>query len=329
MEGTRPSRKHRNETRVGTAPEAPGEARVKELGNDAADAQLTDDSASLGHPTNGFYREQALRTLGMLAAGVAHDFNNALEVIIGFASLARFRLSTSDPLHEPLKIIEESAQGAASLARQLMDISKDYPDQQGPVDTQELIGTTVSIITRTFDRKIRIEQRIRPKLPCVKGNRNRLQQAVLNLCINARDAMRQGGTLTIEADLQTLKPGDVRLPPRCAPGSYVRIAIRDTGEGMQAEMLEKIFMPFFSTKGTGQGFGLGLAMVDWVIKEAEGFIFVTSKPGEGSEFSVYLPTVSAHLLPAAHTRAKQVISGRGGVLVVDDEPHVLDFLEKD
>jgi PAS domain S-box-containing protein len=286
------------------------------------------NSASLSQPVHGFYRAQALRTLGMLAAGVAHDFNNALEVIIGFASLARFRLSTSDPLHEPLKIIEESAQGAAGLARQLMDISKDNPEEKGPVDTQELIGTTLSIITRTFDRKITIEQRTDSELPCVKGNHNRLQQAVLNLCINARDAMPQGGTLTIEADLQTLGPGDAKLASRCAPGSYVRIAIRDTGEGMPAEMLEKIFVPFFTTKGTGQGFGLGLAMVDWIIKEAEGVIFVTSKPGEGSEFSIYLPTVSTNIRRPNQTRPKRMISGRGGVLVVDDEPHVLAFLEK-
>ncbi len=292
------------------------------------DTHSTVESANSGQPTHGFYRAQALRTLGMLAAGVAHDFNNVLEVIIGFASLARFRLSTSDPLHEPLKIIEESAQSAASLARQLMDISKDNPDEKGPVDTQMLIGATLSIITRTFDRKIRIEQRVGPQLPCVKGNRSRLQQAILNLCINARDAMQRPGTLTIEADLQMLKPDDARLPARCGPGSYVRIAIRDTGEGMQAEILEKIFVPFFSTKCTGQGFGLGLAMVDWIVREAEGFISVSSKPGEGSEFSIYLPVVVTNIPPTAHASSKQVISGRGGVLVVDDEPHVLEFLDK-
>jgi PAS domain S-box-containing protein len=274
------------------------------------------------------YRSQALQTLGMLAGGVAHDFNNALEVIIGFTSLARIRLSRGDPLHEPLKIIEESAKGAAGLARQLLDVSKDNPEEEGPVDTKELVGTALDIITRTFDRKIRIEHRFAAQLPCVKGNRGRLEQAILNLCINARDAMQEGGTLALEATLQTLKPGDARLPSSSAPGDYVRIAVRDTGEGMQAEILEKIFVPLFTTKGPGRGFGLGLAMVDRIVKETEGFISVTSKPGEGSEFSLYLPAVFVDRKRAKRTRSSQVLSGRGGVLVVDDEPRVLEFLEK-
>lgn len=274
------------------------------------------------------YRSQALQTLGMLAGGVAHDFNNALEVIIGFASLARFRLSAADPLHEPLKIIEESAKGAADLARNLLDVAKDNPDDEGPVDAGELTGTILSIMTRTFDRKIQIEHHIAPGLPSIKGNRSRLQQAILNLCINARDAMPQGGKLVMDGALQTLKPGDNRLPAGCAPGDYVRISVRDTGVGIPAEILEKIFVPLFTTKGPGQGSGLGLAMVDRIVREAQGFIAVTSKPGEGSEFSLYLPAVFDQRPRAKNSRAGQMIAGRGRVLVVDDEPRVLQFLEK-
>jgi signal transduction histidine kinase/CheY-like chemotaxis protein len=274
------------------------------------------------------YRSQALQALGMLVGGVAHDFNNALEVIIGFASLARLRLSAEDPLHEPLKIIEESAQGAAELARSLLDVSKDNPDDQGTVDAGELIRFVLSIITRTFDRKIRIEHRIASQLPCIKGSRSRLQQAILNLCINAREAMQEGGKLMIEGSLQTLKPGDNRLPAACAPGGYVRIGVRDTGEGIPAEILEEIFVPLFTTKGPTRGSGLGLAMVDRIVREAQGFIAVTSKPGEGSEFSLYLPAVFGLRPPAKNSRPGQIIAGRGRVLVVDDEPRVLQFLEK-
>jgi PAS domain S-box-containing protein len=277
---------------------------------------------------NELYGSQALQTLGMLAGGVAHDFNNALEVIIGFASLARIRLSKADPLHEPLKIIEESAKGAAGLARRLLDVSRDNPDDEGPVDAGELIGVALSIVTRTFDRKIRIEHRIAPQLPWMKGNRSRLQQAILNLCLNARDAMQEGGTLVIEADLQTLKPGDVRLPEASAPGHYVRIAVRDTGEGIPADIVEKIFVPLFTTKGPGRGTGLGLPMVDRIVKEAQGFISVTSKPGEGSEFSLYLPAVISERPRPTTSRPGQMLAGRGRVLVIDDEPRVLQFLEK-
>jgi two-component system, cell cycle sensor histidine kinase and response regulator CckA len=274
------------------------------------------------------YRSQALETLGMLAGGVAHDFNNALEVIIGFASLARIRLSAADPLHEPLKIIEESAKGAADLARSLLDVSRDNSDDKGPVDAAKLVGTVFHIISRTFDRKVRIEHDIAPNLPFARGNHSRLQLALLNLCINARDAMPKGGTLVIAGEVQTLKPGDARLPSGHTPGDYVRIAVRDTGAGIPPSILEKIFVPLFTTKGPGRGSGLGLAMVDRIIREAQGFIAVASKPGEGSEFSIYLPAVFDKPLREASPVAGQMMAGRGRVLVVDDEPRVLQFLEK-
>jgi two-component system cell cycle sensor histidine kinase/response regulator CckA len=277
---------------------------------------------------NELYQSQTLQTLGLLSGGVAHDFNNALEVIIGFASLARIRLSPADPLHEPLKIIEESAKGAAELARRLLDVAKDNADDEGPVDAGELIEVILSIVTRTFDRKVRIEHRVAPQLPCIRGNRSRLQQAILNLCINARDSMQQGGTLVIEAALQTLKAGDTRLPVTCVPGHYVRISVRDTGEGIPADILGKIFVPLFTTKDPGSGFGLGLAMVNQIVKEAQGFVAVASKPGEGSEFSLYLPVVFDKLPRAANSRADKMLAGRGRILVVDDEPRVLQFLEK-
>ncbi|HEX5410734.1 MAG TPA: ATP-binding protein [Terriglobia bacterium] len=274
------------------------------------------------------YSSEGLRTLGLLAGGIAHDFNNALEVIIGFTSLARLRLPPGDPLHEPLKIIEESAKGAAGLARSLLDVSKEKPDDEGPVEAGELVGNVLSIITHTFDRKIRIEDRIGPRLPGIKGSHSRLQQAILNLCINARDAMEQGGTLVIEADLQTIKPGDARLPESGAPGDYVRIAVRDTGKGIPPESVQKIFVPLFTTKGEGGGHGLGLAMVEKMVKDARGFISVSSKPGQGSEFSLYFPAVPGGRRRAMDSRADQATAGRGRVLVVDDEPRILEFLEK-
>ena len=292
------------------------------------DARSAMDSEERRRLENELHQTRALQTLGMLAAGVAHDFNNALEVIIGFASLARIRLSSSDPLHEPLKIIEESAKGAAELAQQLLDVSKDNADIREHVDVEELLRAVVSIISRTFDRKIRIDHRISGQLPWVEGGRNRLVRAVLNLCINARDAMPKGGTITLTAEPQMIGPGDPRLQAGCAPGHYVRIAVRDSGEGMPAEILEKLFVSHFTTKSSGRGFGLGLALVDRIVKDAKGFISVASKPGEGSEFALYLPTAPGERPRTVHRQAGRLMSGRGRVLVVDDEPRVLEFLEK-
>lgn len=292
------------------------------------DARPKRSTEEINQPEKEVYQAQAYQTLGMLAGGIAHDFNNALEVILGFASLAQFRLSPSDPLHEPLKIIEESAKGAADIARKLLDATRDNPDDEGVVDTGELMGGALRIVSRTFDRKIRVEHRIDAQLPCIRGNRNRLQQAVLNLCINARDAMPRGGTLAIEASSQTLDRGDARLPESSAPGPYVRIVIRDSGEGMPAEVMEKIFVPLFTTKGATKGHGLGLAMVDQIIKEAGGFVSVASKPGEGSEFCLYLPAVFNKRPRVVKSQPNPIASGRARVLVVDDEPRILEFLEK-
>ncbi len=293
-----------------------------------SDARSKRDAEERNRFEGKLHQSQALQILGVLAGGVAHDFNNALEVIIGFASLARARLSASDPLHEPLKIIEESAKGAADLVRQLLDVSRDKPDELRDIEAGDLVNSVVAIISRTFDRKIRVTHRVDPQLPYIKGIRNRLQQAILNLCINARDAMREGGSLSIEATSQVLSPGDPRIRPLSGPGKYLRISVRDNGVGMSAEVMEQIFVPLFTTKRTGHGFGLGLAMVDRIVKEAGGFISVASKEGQGSEFSLYLPAVLNSASTPVIPRTSRLISGRGRILVVDDEPHVLAFLEK-
>lgn len=293
-----------------------------------SDARVTRDAEERNLFEGELYRSQALQTLGNLAGGVAHDFNNALEVIIGFASLARGRLASSDPLHEPLKIIEESAKGAAGLARQLLETSRTSEAERKVIDVGELVDSVLTIITRTFDRQVQIEHKIAPNLPRVNGFHNRLQHAVLNLCINARDAMPRGGTLAIQVASQELDRNDLRLPSSHAPGPYVRIAIRDSGSGMSAEVMERIFVPLFTTKKHGQGSGMGLAMVDRVVKEAGGFVSVTSKPGEGSEFVVYLPAIFEAQPHPIKSGPRGLVPGRGTVLVVDDEPRVLEFLER-
>ncbi|HUZ47345.1 MAG TPA: response regulator [Terriglobia bacterium] len=270
---------------------------------------------------------QKIQTLGMLAGGVAHDFNNALEVIMGFASLALLRLSPGDPLHEPLKIIAVSASGAAGLAHELLDAARNDEAHAEPVDVAELVNSVINIITRTFDRKIRVEHLVEAQEPYIRGFRGRFEQAILNLCLNARDAMPAGGTLAVEATTETFAENDPRLPAPCTAGAYVRIAVRDTGVGMSPQVMEHMCKPLFTTKAAGQNAGLGLTMVERIINEAGGFISAASAPSEGTELALYLPAATPE--PSRpKTHSNQLVRGRGTVLVVDDEPRVLDFLEK-
>ncbi len=278
--------------------------------------------------TNELLQCQRIQTLGMLAGGIAHDFNNALEVILGFASLARLRLRNGDPLQEPLKIIEESAKGAAELTHELLEAARHDEAKAQPFDVKELLDAVLKIITRTFDRKIRVEQHFETGLAWIRGQRNRFEQALLNLCLNARDAMPEGGTLTIEAASAILPPGDPRLPESAPAGRFVRITVRDTGVGMTPEVMERMYEPLYTTKPPGRNSGLGLTMVEGIIKDAGGFIGLRSAPAEGTEFVLYLPAVTP-AKPLVHkSPSRRLAPGRGTVLVVDDEPRVLDFLEK-
>jgi two-component system, cell cycle sensor histidine kinase and response regulator CckA len=273
-------------------------------------------------------QSQRVQTLGMLAGGVAHDFNNALEVIMGFASLARLRLSPGDPLQEPLMIIEESAEGAAMLAHELLEAARSDKPRAYLVDVGELVSAVMKIVTRTFDRKIRVEHRVEKAVPGIRGFRTRFEQALLNLCLNARDAMPTGGTLTVEATAETLAAHDPRLPDSSPPGSYAHITVRDTGVGMSPQVMQDICKPLFTTKASGQNAGLGLTMVERIVRDSGGFLRVASVPSKGSEFALYLPADLTESRLPLPTPSSRLVPGRGTVLVVDDEPRVLDFLEK-
>jgi two-component system, cell cycle sensor histidine kinase and response regulator CckA len=271
---------------------------------------------------------QKMEAIGTLAGGVAHDFNNVLGVILGFASLLRLRLSSEDPVYEPIRMIEQSAERAAGLTRQLLSFAQRGKYQPQAVAIEEILERVVRIATETFDRRIRVETRFASD-PCfVKGDPGQLEQAFLNLCINARDAMPEGGTLTLNADLVTLREGEPALPPQSPTGPYVCTVIKDTGSGIAPHVLERIFEPFFTTKGPGKGTGLGLAVVYGIVNNHGGFIRVASEVGRGSEFAVYLPLMSRHQVRVESKSREAIEPGVGTVLVVDDEPLILAFAEE-
>jgi nitrogen-specific signal transduction histidine kinase/ActR/RegA family two-component response regulator len=274
------------------------------------------------------FQAQKMEALGTLAGGIAHDFNNLLAVILGFASIVRLRLSPSDPLLEFVKMIEQSAERGADLARQLLGLARQGKCDSVPIRVGDVLGRVVKIITRTFDRRIQVQTRIEPWPLWVDANPGQLEQAILNLCINARDAMPEGGVLALESSRVTLGEGDSSRPSHCLPGNYARITVRDTGVGIAPQLLARIFDPFFTTKEPSKGSGLGLSMVYGMASSAGGFVQVESEVGLGSAFSISLPLKAPPVERRVAASSPVLEAGSGTVLVVDDEPLVLAFVEE-
>jgi len=274
------------------------------------------------------FQAQKMEALGSLAGGIAHDFNNLLGVILGFASIVRLRLAPSDPLLEFVKMIEQSAERGADLARQLLGLGRQGKCESVPIRVGDVLGRVVKIITRTFDRCIQVQTRTESGTLWVDANPGQLEQAILNLCINARDAMPEGGVLALESSRVTLGEGDSSRPSHCLPGDYARLTVRDTGVGIAPQVLGRIFDPFFTTKEPGRGSGLGLSMVYGMASSAGGFVQVESEVGLGSAFSIHLPLKGPPVERAVAARSSVLEAGTGTVLVVDDEPMVLAFVEE-
>ncbi len=270
------------------------------------------------------FQAQKMEALGTLAGGIAHDFNNLLGVMLGFASLARQRLSFDDPLQDAMGMIEESAQRAAELTRQLLGFARPERQQTKPVCVQEVLKRVRRMVERTFDRNIHVEIHEGSRPQWVNAEPSYLEQALLNLCINARDAMPAGGTLTIDVGAGTPEARPESIAANSSPGEFVSISVTDTGSGIAPEALPRIFDPFFTTKESGRGTGLGLAMVYGFVTSHDGFVKAESEFGNGARFTLSLPAV-----PPPVSQSSDVVGtiepGRGTILVVDDEPLVRAF----
>ena len=290
--------------------------------------QRKDTEEERGRLQERLFQAQKMEALGTLAGGIAHDFNNLLGVILGFASIVRLRIAPSDPLLEFVKMIEQSAERGADLARQLLGLGRQGKCESIPIRVGDVLGRVVKIITRTFDRCIQVQTRTEFGPLWVDANPGQLEQAILNLCINARDAMPKGGVLALESSRVTLAEDDASRPSHCLPGNYARLTVGDTGVGIPPQMLGRIFDPFFTTKEAGRGTGLGLAMVYGMATSAGGFVQVKSEVGLGSAFSIYLPLKSPPVERRLAARSRVLEPGSGTVLVVDDEPMVLAFVEE-
>jgi PAS domain S-box-containing protein len=265
-------------------------------------------------------RAQRIEALGTLASGIAHDFNNLLAGMLGYAALLKARLEREPDLARMAKAIEDSAQRAAALTRELLGVARSGPGEGTRADVEAALADCARVSRETFDRRIEVVLDLPPDLPPVACDPVDLHRAVLNMCINARDAMPEGGTLRLAAGVDAAGP---RAKPGGPPGPWVRVDVEDTGHGMDAETQERIFEPFFTTKPREKGTGLGLYTAYKVVAAYGGAIEVDSRPGAGTRFRAYLralPRLAPSREPGAPA-APPPAPGRR-VLLVEDEAMV-------
>ncbi len=230
-----------------------------------------------------------MELVGRLASGVAHDFNNFMTAVLGHLALLRDYVAAEGPHQELMGGAEKAATQAAELSRQLLAFLRMEPAVPEPVDLNAVVGQVVGLLRRTFDPRIQIDVRLQPGLPRTPAVRSQLGQLLLNLCLNARDAMPRGGRLLVETSVTRMPVEDARLRPQRRTGAFVRLRVADTGEGIAPMVQARMFEPAFTTKGQGQGTGLGLAIVRSVAEQHHGWVECDSGVGKGACFDVYLP----------------------------------------
>jgi PAS domain S-box-containing protein len=269
---------------------------------------------------------QKMEAVGQLAGGVAHDFNNLLTVINGFSGLAVHQMRRDDPSRELIAEVLKAGERAAALTRQLLAFSRKQVLRPQVLDVNVLLGELSKMLLRLLGENIGLRLEADAALGLVKVDPGQFEQAVINLAVNARDAMPGGGRLTIETRNAELDEGYAGQHPDARPGRYVRVAVSDTGHGMDAATRARIFEPFFTTKGPGQGTGLGLAMVYGFVKQSGGHIDAESDVGRGTTFKVYLPRTDDVVRPARPSEDFVVLPrGTETVLLVEDQDAVRTF----
>jgi PAS domain S-box-containing protein len=273
-----------------------------------------------------FFRAQRLEAIGTLASGIAHDMNNILSPIMMSASLFRMGLSP-EKTEQLLTTIETSAQRGADLVRQLLTFGRGLEGARRTVHLRALVNEIAKIARQTFPKKISVEERMPEAAWPVLGDATQLHQVLLNLCVNARDAMPEGGVLTIAVENVDVDEDMVHTTPGAKVGPHVMVGVSDTGTGIPPEVIDKIFDPFFTTKEAGKGTGLGLSTVVGIVKGHGGFVTLQSKVGIGTTFQVYFPAMAGGKEAAATQGADETPVGHGElILVVDDEEKIREVV---
>jgi PAS domain S-box-containing protein len=269
-------------------------------------------------------RAQKMEAIGQLAGGVAHDFNNLLGVMGGYAQLLQKDLGPGHPGNRRLEAIARAVERAASLTRQLLTFSRHEPTETRICNLNQIVEGIESMLRRLIGEDVRLVAALAHDLGLVRADVGHLEQVIMNLVVNARDAMPEGGKLIIETARVDLDDAYARTHPEAHPGPHAMLAVADNGQGMDARTVARIFEPFFTTKGKERGTGLGLAMVYGLVRRYGGHVAVYSEPGHGSTFKVYLPIVNDDDVDQAEARTSQapapgVQGGTETILVVEDE----------
>ena len=265
-------------------------------------------------------RVQRTEAVGTLASGIAHDFNNLLTPILLSTQLLRAGAGVSAPSRSPLETIEKCARRGADLVQQLMNLSGSRPSQRSTVYLPVILRDILQLLKSTFPKSIQFEHEWPTELPPLDADPTNIHQAILNLCLNARDSMPDGGKLRLEAAAVTLDPAQLERHPTAAPDNWIRLAVSDSGRGIPPEIQDRIFDPFFTTKETGKGTGLGLATVQGIVRSHGGFVELASELGQGSTFTLFFPGgVFKKPTPAITTTAAVPRGAAELIMIVDDE----------
>ncbi len=317
-----------------------GEERAVEgMKNGATDYVIKDRLHSLGLKVQRALREveerearrllgeqlrqsQKMEAIGRLAGGVAHDFNNLLTVINGYSELILGGLPDGDPKRDDLEEIRKAGQRGAALTRQLLIFSRKQVTQAGPMDLNEVVANTEKMLGRLVGQDVKLSTKLAPG-PCrVTADPAQIEQVILNLVVNARDAMPEGGRVTIETGVEDLDEERARKHPGLRPGPHAMLLVRDGGVGIAPDVMEHLFEPFFTTKELGKGTGLGLSLVHGIVSQSGGTIDVESAVGKGTTFRILLPWTDDTIVAARTPAPKGQVRGNETILIAEDQESV-------
>jgi signal transduction histidine kinase len=277
------------------------------------------------------YQAQKMEALAALSGGIAHDFNNILHCILGYTELALLKKYKGNPDYDLLKQIESMVQKGKYLAEQLLAFGRKMDSQLDVLDLNQIIKNVEKILRRTIPRMIDIELQLDHSLKNVAADAGQCEQILMNLCINAKDAMPDGGKLTLKTENVRLKEKPDTVHINLPPGDYIRLTIADTGHGISEDTLSHIYEPFFTTKEKGKGTGLGLSMVYAIVQNYDGAIGCSSDPGAGTTFRIYLPTAGT-TCDSVQSGSQQPVTGTSSghevVLMIDDETDIIKIGRK-
>jgi PAS domain S-box-containing protein len=292
---------------------------------DITEARRTEEA--LRHSEERLAQAQKMEAVGRLAGGIAHDFNNLLTVIRGYADLMEECMEGSHPMRADVKEIKQAADRAAGLTGQLLAFSRKQVLRMTVLDLNEVVRGMEKMLPRILGEDIRLVTVLAPDLKVTRADQGQLEQVIMNLAANARDAMPQGGVLTLATGNRVVGEDSYRERPEIAHGEYIVLEVSDTGAGIDREILPRVFEPFFTTKAMGKGTGLGLATVYGIIKQSEGYVYCASEPGAGTTFTIFLPRARDGSLEAKKPpRESGTLTGSETILVVEDEDAILGFV---